>query len=442
MLSGRQQQAVKNINDTIFLIYILMIFEGALRKWFFQSLATPLFFIKDPFVVYIYFLVFYFRLTPVTKLLNYYFILFFIFIIIYLFCIVLLDYNFMVTFYGLRNYFMYLPLCFIIEKYFTEKDIIRIAKFTCIIAIPIAILTYIQFQSPPDSFINKNVESGTAVFTVVKDIVRPYGTFSFVTGQSLFTASILVMLLFNYFQDKSKKFLPDYLFYLCGLAFISNFAVSGSRTAVAYVGLIITFILFGNLILIRKKKNIKLILNLFLFIIISMVTIQFFFAAQIENLEERHSLASINEGGISGRLFSMFLGFIYEPLERTPFWGYGIGLSSGGGGKIATGQRAFLLDENEIPRILQEAGLVLGACYIFYRLSIAFSIFKNAIRTTFASNNPVSMAFAGFIILTLINGQVVGNGTVNTYTWLFVGFSMAANKIFQEEDEKEMPEIS
>ena len=42
----------------VFTIYLLAIFEGVLRKWILPQWGRPLFFIRDPFVLSIYLLVF------------------------------------------------------------------------------------------------------------------------------------------------------------------------------------------------------------------------------------------------------------------------------------------------------------------------------------------------------------------------------------------------
>src|ERR1700683_5113264 len=50
----------------IFVVYALLILEGAIRKWVAPHLGKPLFFIRDPFVLAIYILVF----TKRTRLRN------------------------------------------------------------------------------------------------------------------------------------------------------------------------------------------------------------------------------------------------------------------------------------------------------------------------------------------------------------------------------------
>ena len=46
-----QRQSIVRL---IFLLFLLLIFEGALRKWVLPGLSNPLLFIRDPFLLAIY----------------------------------------------------------------------------------------------------------------------------------------------------------------------------------------------------------------------------------------------------------------------------------------------------------------------------------------------------------------------------------------------------
>ena len=51
---GTAERARHRIVSLVMLVYLLLILEGALRKWLLPSFGQLLFFIRDPFVVWIY----------------------------------------------------------------------------------------------------------------------------------------------------------------------------------------------------------------------------------------------------------------------------------------------------------------------------------------------------------------------------------------------------
>jgi len=57
MMTARERGRRKLV-ALIMLVYVLLIFEGSIRKWMFPTLAQVLFFIRDPFVLIAYFLAF------------------------------------------------------------------------------------------------------------------------------------------------------------------------------------------------------------------------------------------------------------------------------------------------------------------------------------------------------------------------------------------------
>jgi len=175
----------KNIVRLCFVIYWLLIFEGALRKWAFPSLASVLFFIRDPFLLLVYLMALRGPLPKGWRVLS------FGCLVAALYCYlagvqVLLGYSTLsVAAYGLHNYFLYFPLAWMIYTYFNAKDVQRLLRQTLFVAVPIAVLVAVQFVSSPDAVINKGTsQAGEGVFIVVEGIVRPYGTLtlSIITG--------------------------------------------------------------------------------------------------------------------------------------------------------------------------------------------------------------------------------------------------------------------
>src|SRR4051812_25980890 len=116
--SGKKQAVIKRVKYSIFIVYILVIFEGALRKWIFPQLSSALFFVKDPFVLYAYGLCFYYKLFPK----KFYFVLTIFLALLFYFLMslqsLIIPFNVLAGIYGWRTYFFFAPMAFIIGEYF------------------------------------------------------------------------------------------------------------------------------------------------------------------------------------------------------------------------------------------------------------------------------------------------------------------------------------
>ena len=432
MLSEKRISIISRVNSLTFLVYVLLIFEGALRKWAFPQFSTVIFFIKDPFVIYIYALCFYYKLYPRNIYFTIALLLALLFSLLMSLQALLIPFNILAGIYGWRTYFFYLPLAFIIGSYYSKKDLIRIARFTCLVAIPIAVLTYIQYKSPFDSYINKNVGLGESqAFTVIEDIVRPSGTFSFTTGQVSFISSLLLMLFFNFFLKKDERFLSPYLFFTSIFAFFTSLAVSGSRGAYVSVLIILAFLLLASFILINKKQGFNILAYSLLSFMLAFLIFYFVFDKEWDIITRRQELAEAGEGSILKRMLSIFINFEY--IKHANFLGYGLGLSSGGGSFLVTGKKYFALAEGDWARNILEAGIFSGTIYVFYRIFLSVQIINEALKSLLKSKNPMPVVFLGFVLPSLLIGSITGNGTSNVYNWLFVGFSLALNRVYLED---------
>ena len=432
----KKEQVGRSINNAIFLFYILLFVEGILRKWVFPSLSSPLFFIKDPVLIYMYWICWKNKLFPKTVLFQASLILLVAYLILSLTQMIVYTTPFFASVYGWRNYFLYMPLAFIMQRHMTKKDLIRIAKFTCYIGIPIAILSYMQYLNPPDAFINKNAgENSGAGFTVVGDIVRPYGPFSFVSGMAFFTPSLFVMLLFNYFLPVQERFLKGWIYALCFFAFASNLAVSGSRGTYGNVVVIFIFLILGLLLFIHKKQAFRSFIIITSAGGIALVIYTIVFSTQIDIINQRFEEASASEGSLANRYATAFIR-IEDISTDLPALGAGIGAGSAGANFLKTGVADFTISESDWGRIVVECGVFFGFLYLFYRIVLCIYMSIGAVKATIKGINPLPLVMVGYEIQNLLVGQMVSVGSNLAFGWFFLGIALVFNKIYSEEEKK------
>lgn len=392
------------IKYLIWLYFWLLIFEGALRKWIVPQFATPLLIIRDPIVIGAYFLAIKGGVFPrniFTKIIIY---VAFISFLGGLATVVISNGSLPVTCFGLRTNFLYLPLIFLIPEVFTLKDIKQLGKWVLLLAFPMALLMVYQFNAPPDAFINRAVGTGEGQqIGSALGKIRPPGTFSFITGAAQYFALVTSFFLYGLIQGKTYA---NWLLAIAGFALVSALAVSGSRTAIGSVAIVVVFLVAG--LLIKPRLAAKSYRLLILIGIISF-GIRFipFVSEGVEVLNTRVEAADAAEsssGGIVSRFFDGFLG-AFSNTEQIPVLGYGLGMGTNAGAAILTGRAdKFLLAEGEWSRVVLESGLFLGLLYILLRIAIVSLIGKACVSSA-ARSSILPLLLFGACAINILNGQ-------------------------------------
>jgi hypothetical protein len=421
----REAARRRSIVRLVFVVYWLLIFEGALRKWLLPEIQQVLFFIRDPFVIAIYVLalragkvrggfLFQFAISLAT---------------VFLFMggaqIIALGLPLLVVAYGWRNYFFYVPLAFVIYEFLSEQDVQRLFKATLIVAIPLSLLAVAQFFSPTDAFINKGVDEDTAVFEVVAGVVRTYGTFSFALGQALYAVTLFCMLLANVCAPSERRFIGNRTFAVATAATAATIFLCGSRTVFAGCAVCLLSLLVFGLLADGARLGRSLFGPLLLTAVLA-VAYPVAFPTAYDAMVQRQETAEAVEGSTVVRAFGTLFSFV-DAMNIAPWGGYGLGSGTGGGTMLSSGQQGFGLSEDELSRIVLEVGPLLGIVYIGMRLGLVLFVGFHAIRAA-REGRVTSLCFLGFVGWLFTTGQSTLNGTVMGYAWLFAGFALAASK--------------
>jgi hypothetical protein len=425
-------------------IYALVILEGVLRKWMFPALSQPLFFLRDPIVLWTYLLATRYRLWPRTTTL----VLVFGGLALASLGIVMIQQattgfsleGLLLAGYGWRNYFLYPPLAFVIGQQLRSEDLARMIRWTLWISIPIAVLVAIQFWAPLNSPINVGFATEKAEqfrgLSLTQDHTRPMGLFTSVLGQTLFVSSLFSILLVLVLIPPSRRPVGRLLL-LCGLAScMTCFALGGSRAAVLHCGLSLAsasyFAFFG------KNRNLRIrgaVLPLAVLVGV-LIIYPIAFPEGFEAFTYRWTVADKLEsaaytGGVFGRAFFNLIDFA-RLMNDTPLFGFGLGLGGNASttlGATIHGAIPLNIAETEWSRQIVDLGPVFGLFYIVYRVALTFSIGTLVLRASRRNANPLPLLLYSFIGPELLYGLVTGHGTVNGYTWLFVGFVLASCRL-------------
>jgi hypothetical protein len=363
--------AIFMLKKGIWLYFMLLLFEGALRKWILPSFADPLLIIRDPLVVLILLIAW----RQGLFIANQYIIGIGLIGIISIYTAYFVGHgNITVALFGARIFLLHFPLIFVIAKLFNKDDVIKIGKATLLISIPMTILIIVQFYSPQTAIINLSVggEAGGG-FSGANNFFRPPGTFSFTNGNTLFysfTACFILYFWFNYTK------INRVLLILATLSLLLAIPFSISRGLFFQVIVSLLFVVFA---LALKPKYILGTIGITGIIIcgLALLSTTPYFKTAIDAFMSRFISANKIEGGINGVLLDRFLGGMLEAIYSSlnqPFFGYGIGMGTNAGSMLLKGGRYFLISEGEWGRLIGELGPVMGLTVIFLRIKLAVKI--------------------------------------------------------------------
>lgn len=221
----------------VWLYFILLIFEGALRKWVFPALSTPLLIIRDPLAIWIFITA---RQKGYLKFNAYSFLMVLIGFISILTAVTIGHGNLFVAIFGARIYILQIPLIFAIGTIFDHEDVIKMGRALLWLSLPMTLLIAVQFFSPQSAWVNRGIGGDTSGggFGGTNGYFRPPGTFSFTTGVVSFYA-LLASYIF-YFWLHPEKVNKLLLIAATGCLLIS-IPLSISRSALFQVAIAIFF---------------------------------------------------------------------------------------------------------------------------------------------------------------------------------------------------------
>jgi hypothetical protein len=433
--SGLQQRPASNLHSApelnlllkqaVWLYFLLLIFEGALRKWFLPGLAMPLLLIRDPLALWII-------IKSWQKQLMYINIFlagaFAIGVVGFFLALFLGHGNLLVAAYGARAFLIHFPLIFAIGRIFSREDVVKLGRFILWLAIPMTFLIALQFYSPQSSWVNRGVggDMAGAGFGGALEFFRPPGTFSFTNGNSLFYELVCCFVIYFWFSDEQ---INRPILILATIGLLAAIPLSISRGLFFQAGVSFVFAVIASF---RKPKFLSrlLVISFAGFIMLSILGNFKFFQIGTEAFSARFESANEVEGGLHGVIGGRFIGGLVNAVTNfmdAPFWGHGIGAYT----NIGT----LLLDENhfkgitdeEWERIILELGPLLGIGLIIVRLSLgttlAFECYKKL-----TSNDFLPWILLSFGFITILQAQWAQPTSLGFCT-LITGLTIASLRI-------------
>lgn len=404
----------------IWAYFVLIIFEGALRKWILPGLSGPLLLVRDPIAIGLLVVAWN---QGVWKPNGYVTGVWIASILAFILTLGVGHGNMIVALYGLRITLFHFPLIFLIGQLFNRTDVLQVGKILLWICIGMTVLVALQFFSPQSAWVNRGIGGDVegSGFSGAAGYYRVPGTFSFTNGLSMFYAMTAAYILYFWLTAASTP-VKKWLLLISTGCLMAAIPLSISRSVMFSVSLSVAFILpiVGN-----QPRIVGRLLVAGILIVISLLILSnfAFFQTATFAFTERFANAGESEGGVEGTLINRFLGGMVEAVtqNKAPFWGLGLGMGTNAGAQLLSGGRTFLVAEGEWGRLIGEMGFLLGLWVIIIRCALVINLFKKSWQQV-RMGNILPWMLMSFGALPVLQGQwaqptalgfaVVGGGLV------------------------------
>ena len=420
--SVKQETRRRFVVKAVFFLFVLSLVEGPLRKWFLPGLSGPLTLLRDPFVIGLYAYCFahglilrrglaqlWLGFAALTSLIGF------------------AQYGAQGLpmwgwLLGVRIYWLYMPLAFVVAKTFTRDDIHRFLKLCLWIAIPYAFLVAAQYNAPPSALINLGVGADEAGAVGVGDgILRPFGLFTYTGPNVQFTAFMIAVFVAFYVADVPMQ--RRGLFLLASGAAVGAMCVlTGSRSIYFLAAMIIGLTLFGMNALRPSGKSLRKAVGVIGFAALAAVLFVFIFPDMLDAMVGRFDRAARSEGSIWIRAFSGLTRWI-EPLFTAPVFGMGIGAGAPGVARMLN-LPALIYGESDLQRNINELGVLLGIVMLVLRFGTVAWILRSAQKATLRGAYAI-LPMAGFAFFPFLMGQITHSPLSAFSVWLSLGFILS-----------------
>ena len=433
----------RRIELLVTLLFWLLVGEGALRKWVAPQLSQVLFFVRDPVVLLIY----WFALRAgVLRGASAYLRVGLVFAVLALplafaqLAALGQTQLLSVVIYGWRQYFLYLPLPFIMAGTFTHEAVHRFARHVCVAVIITAPLVFLQFHAPSGAVINRGIAEDERLqfqsFAYTGGLVRPSGTFTSTVGVTELVSSSFALLLALWLTPTGRRGLSAPLLLAGTAATAICLALSGSRAAFVHCGIVMLSALALGLATRERAVRVRaMYLPLALAAGIAVLYPLLFpdaLSAMLSRVSEAHAAESqFSSAGIFGRAAYETIDFM-SFMADAPLMGYGLGLGGNGRSYFTFTDAGFLARigaESDWSRHIVDLGPVVGVLFILYRIAFTLNVFGLAWTATRRAGSPLPLLLFGYVGIGLFYGQLTGHGTVGGFLWLFLGLCLASCKI-------------
>ncbi|HEV7786096.1 MAG TPA: hypothetical protein VGQ28_12210 [Thermoanaerobaculia bacterium] len=432
--------SLRNWRQAIRFALVLLVAEGAIRKWVLPGAQDLIYFAKDVFLLGAYagFLrergegkVRY--KPPAMPVLYFALGLAIAFGALEIFNPNLP--NLLVGILGFKAYFLYVPLLFVVPAVFeSDAEVYNFLRRYVLIAIPVGLLAISQFFSPATSALNAYAWGASSEYSYIATFgtstyVRVTGTFSFITGYTsyLMATAILILTVLGVSGWRIRG--NVLLFTALGMTLLGMF-MSGSRGPV--VMLVLISPLYWWLAVAREGQAGAVFGRALLGLGVVAACLAYFGGDALGAFYGRAAATKDIQSRFSSPLESPLL-----LLPDVGPLGLGIGATHQTAALVTPGIVPYswlhgLAAEVETGRIMVELGPLGFLIIYFIRLLLVVVALTHALRLRSRFYRALATASFLFLLIQVLGGGAVFDVTTGVYYWFFAGLTFLGIRLDQK----------
>jgi len=341
--------------------------------------------------------------------------------------------NLLVGALGFKAYFFYVPLLYVMPAAFSsDVELARFLRRYSMISVPVGFLAMAQFFSPASSPLNtyaRGSEGGGAGDYITtfgsSSFVRVTGTFSYISGYAsyLFATSILILAILSAIKWRFKGHLKVYL--ALGMT-LSGMMMTGSRGPVFTLALLFPF--YWYLAVVRERQGGAIFARLMIGVVLLAIALSYAAPQAIEAFQDR----ALGSEDSRSRFSAPFLAPFVVISDAGPF-GYGIGATHQTAAAVTKGVVPYSwlnghITEVESGRVMLELGPVGFLLVYWVRIYLIFFALSQVFKLRTGFHRAVAIS-AFLFFLAELPGGVVFDVTTDVYLWFFGGLLMTVMRL-------------
>ena len=396
------------IKKLIWAYFFLLLFEGALRKWFLPGLSQGLLIIRDPIAIWIYYLCYAKGIFPLNnKYLQKCFQ--WVMLAVVLSFLVNGTHPFTIA-YGARTNLLHFPLIFIMARVLSLQDVIKFGKAFLLLALPMTWVVAQQFQADAKDIMNVAAGGTGTQLETSGGKVRASGTFTFVSGIVFYYCFTVAFIIYGLLIKGS---FPKWMIYFGTSATLLAMVTAGSRAVIAESLQVVGCIAF--LAYYRPSEFGKIATSVFAFSTLALILY-----SQIDLFKEGLNFLSLRfeeAANVEGNPVEAYFNRYYEMITAPYYYNMWTDLlgNSGLGGATRAGNAivgGYGGAENSWSRPIIENGLLIGGLFIIWRIWITKDLLITCIQAVKRGSYLAIFLFgaAGPILLFGLLGQPTNLG--------------------------------
>jgi hypothetical protein len=412
------------LKKLFWLYFLLLVFEGALRKWVVPELTAPLLIIRDPVSIFIIWEAYRtskwpsrwtFAITVATVLLTALFVLQSVFG----------GNPFLVGLYGLRSYLLPFPVIFIMAENLDEEDLRKLGVCTIWLLLLNGPLAVAQYLAPQGSFLNKGAYEGAEQISYYSGHLRASGTFSFAIGMVFFCTLAAVFILYGLVTDGFAK---TWLLWAGTFALLVTVPTTGQRALVVLLaGVLVCVAIAAMMGASQFTKVLRVVIPILILSFLASLLPAFSNAMQSMTKRFQGGEGGTVEASIYERTVEPAVTAIEDSFSSDQWLGMGMGRGATAVSAFLSGSADAVAGEDEFSRDMVEMGPAAGFAYVFFKLLLAAVVIGAAMARA-RDHQPLALLCLPLVVELLLLGTPE-QPTVGGFMVISTAFCIAAARL-------------